>query len=466
MLIPYRSPSLFMFMFQINNILQKHKIAKQGPAVMNSADLTKFFADNSKVPEDADTAFVLDYLITDVEKEPNLQQYNENEFKFVGLLTTKRLLSHCLGTKVKIVHADTTYKLLWEDFPVHVFGTTDYKKSFHLVGIGISTNETAETYEFCFNAIHKGVLEIHENDFEWLALMSDASRAIKKGFEQVHPFGLKRTCYFHMKKAITKRSFTSPVNKTLAIENVSRLNLCADVKMFDKAVELFNAKWIDKEEAFVDYMKKYWFNNENKYFFGGAMAFTPSTNNALESTNRKIKTGFRFLQRYKMSEFKEKVMDMINTFSTEYKTGLKKVVWTVPISDDAWKGGIRFVDSKKEIIKEKETGSNITYNYIPSGDDLKINPDDLETYKAKSWETFDSFYTNMAAIWVVKIADDNINTATCTCPNFMRQYVCKHILGVGLRAKIVPHPPHLRQLSKRPTRRGRPKKTGPALSFE
>lgn len=433
---------------------------------MNVAGLTAFFADNSDVPEDPDTAFILDYLVNDVEKEPNLQHYNENELKFVGFLTTKRLLSHCLGAKVKIIHADTTYKLLWEDFPVHVLGITDHKKSFHLIGIGISTNETSEMYEFCFNAIKNGVLEIHETNLEWLALMSDASRAIKNGFEKVNPFALQRTCYFHMKKAISSRKFTNATNKDLIIENISRLQMSSDVGTFDKGAELFVKKWKNREKDFVEYLQKYWFNPQNKYFFGGAMAFTPSTNNALESTNGKIKVDFRFRQRYRMSEFKDKAMQMIETFSTEYKTGLKKVDWKVPISDDVWKDGIKWAASKKQVIVEKEARFNITRHYIPSDAGLIINPQQLATYKARSWRSFDAFYGNIAAIWVVKIGDNDIETATCTCPPFMKNYVCKHILGIGLRSKIITHPLHLRQLSKRPNRRGRPKKTGPAYSYE
>lgn len=456
-----------LYLFQIQNHLQKYKKEKNGPAVINLKDLTTFFRENSAVPQDLDTPFVLDYLISDTAKSaPDLQHYSEQEFKFACFLTTKRLLSHCLNANASIIHADSTYKLLWEDYPVHVFGITDHKKAFHLMGVGISTHETHAEYEFCFKAMKNGVMNIYEKELEWSSLMSDASGAIKKGFSTVHPHGLRLTCYFHVKKAIKSRNFNNKNNKHRILDDLSRLQASSDVTTFDKGSQLFVKKWIKKENEFVQYMEKYWLKHENKFFFEGSMPKTPSTNNALESTNGKIKIDFNLKHRYKMSEFKGKVMEMIRAFSTEYRDGAKRVDWEVPISAAVWKESLDWANSTKKVVEEKDSTTYVAHYYIPSNKDKIIEPKDLKMYKEQSWTTFDNFCTNIEMIWHIKITNNNIITATCTCPSYLKHYVCRHMLGIGLRLQLVSPPLQARKLSQRKNRRGRPKNNGSGLSYE
>ncbi len=36
----------------------------------------------------------------------------------------------------------------------------------------------------------------------------------------------------------------------------------------------------------------------------------------------------------------------------------------------------------------------------------------------------------------VKFSDELLQNANCTCPNFLKQYVCKHVLGIAIRLKL------------------------------
>lgn len=63
---------------------------------------------------------------------------------------------------------------------------------------------------------------------------------------------------------------------------------------FDLLTKLFITKWRNVEANFVAYFKSQWLQNDVKYWFEGAFAFAPSTNNALESTNNRIKDKRRF----------------------------------------------------------------------------------------------------------------------------------------------------------------------------
>ena len=62
-----------------------------------------------------------------------------DESKFRIFISTKRLLK--LATKSNNIHADGTYKLIWEGMPVLIIGNSDLDRHFHPFGICICSNE-------------------------------------------------------------------------------------------------------------------------------------------------------------------------------------------------------------------------------------------------------------------------------------------------------------------------------------
>lgn len=52
----------------------------------------------------------------------------------------------------------------------------------------------------------------------------------------------------------------------------------------------------------------------------------------------------------------------------------------------------------------------------------------------------------------------DFDTSFCSCPSFLKTYICKNILGVAEKAKIVASPPEAKDVSIGENRkRGRPK---------
>ena len=51
--------------------------------------------------------------------------------------------------------ADTTYKLLYQRYPVLMAGTTDKARAYHAFGIAVCSNERTSAYEFIFSAIKR-----------------------------------------------------------------------------------------------------------------------------------------------------------------------------------------------------------------------------------------------------------------------------------------------------------------------
>lgn len=97
------------------------------------------------------------------------------------MVTTKRLLQN--AAKSQIIHADATYKMIVQKYPVLVFGTSDLdnEQHFHLYGIMVSKFERSDDFAFGFNAIKDGIQSVANILFEPKYLMADAAGAIHAG---------------------------------------------------------------------------------------------------------------------------------------------------------------------------------------------------------------------------------------------------------------------------------------------
>ena len=54
------------------------------------------------------------------------------------------------------MHAEATYKLIWQGFPVLVVES----RHFHPFGIEVCSNENTEDFEFLFNSVRNGFAKI------------------------------------------------------------------------------------------------------------------------------------------------------------------------------------------------------------------------------------------------------------------------------------------------------------------
>ena len=69
-------------------------------------------------------------------------------------------------------------------------------------------------------------------------------------------------------------------------------------------------------------------------------------------------------------------------------------------------------------------------------------------------------------IYIGSIIDHDINKSQCTCFEFLKNYICHHVLAIGYRSKLLSFPNSVTSLPLRKKRgKGRPSKVGPALSF-
>ncbi|CAF1174096.1 unnamed protein product, partial [Didymodactylos carnosus] len=67
-------------------------------------------------------------------------------------ITTRQLLSTTKYSSVLAI--DCTYKVTWNNLPILIFGTSDYKRHFHPIGLClVSSDEGASTYKTLFQGV-------------------------------------------------------------------------------------------------------------------------------------------------------------------------------------------------------------------------------------------------------------------------------------------------------------------------
>ena len=76
-------------------------------------------------------------------------------------ITTKRLIS--FAKLSPLICTDSTYKLIWQNYPVLLAGTIDQQKHFHPIGIMISKKERTKDFAFLFKSIANVLMKINGN---------------------------------------------------------------------------------------------------------------------------------------------------------------------------------------------------------------------------------------------------------------------------------------------------------------
>lgn len=418
-------------------------------------------------PDDDDKAFVADFSI-DYGDEDELENECDDK-KFRIFFTTKRLMKTAL--KSNKIHADATYKLTWEGVPVLISGTTDLDRHFHPFGISVCSNERTEDFKFIFKALANSLekLNLSEN-LQINTLISDASYAIRNGFTNV--FGddtMLIMCWAHVRRNVVKNlHLVAEEFRDDVMEDIDSLQLASNKEIFEKASLLFVKKWRTKRQyQFTDYMNEMWLSTHQNWYEGIA-SYTPSQNNALESFNLRIKKEETFRERMPLSRFLQQSLESVERWSKEYQSNDKQFISVPSVGLKQWTDGYHWAKSNK-IVTSKILENSVEY-YSPVSQETKTTEEQIQTVKEMRWTTFDQYKKRAFNIWIVNFPKDTSDMnekwkeGQCTCPTFLKKFMCKHVIGLSIRLKYVKPPPAAKQVpigEKR--RRGRPNKATKAL---
>ena len=54
-----------------------------------------------------------------------------------------------------------------------------------------------------------------------------------------------------------------------------------------------------------------------------------------------------------------------------------------------------------------------------------------------NWKTFDAYAKDASSIWSIELNQENWKLGKCSCPYFIKNYMCKHLIGISARCKLV-----------------------------
>lgn len=419
---------------QIETHLRTLNTNKLGPTSISLGELEKWCEDNSTPPSDPHQPYVFGHEVC----------YDEPSFCFA--VTSPRLLEQSQNTDHLCV--DATYKIVWEGFPLLVFGRTDRNRSFHLIAAAMTSDEKMASFYFVFDLLKK-------EGYNPNILISDAANAIRNAF--THVFGeesILKMCWTHMRTNVEKYlNLVEQEHRKDIVSDLDSLQLCPDVETFTTGKDLFVKKWSALGQSrFLDYMNGLWFSSHINWFEGVEPAsMTPSTNNALESFNNTIKKEFTLRQKMPVARFRTTFFKMVEKISKTYDS-TKKIATTPALPHALWVKSYQWARSNKP-IKGK-----VPRFTVPAGDRNTIPP------RRKKFASFENFVENIFSSWTIEMNADAWEEGRCTCPEFLKQNICKHILGSAIRLKLVDVPTEAKAvpIGEKP-KRGRPKKATKAL---
>lgn len=458
---------------QVASIIKMHRKVIFGDSKITLEDIVEFCGSHSAIPDDIDTAFVANFEVSAPE-ESDSESSDESEdsscpskAKFRFIITTKRLLLNSL--KSNIIHADTTYKMTIQRYPILIVGTTDLDSSqhFHLLGLVVSKTQNAEDFAFSFRSINETIKKISDVPFAPKVLMADAAEAIHNAFRSVYgEDGTILMCYFHVMKKIDDYPLNNKQNRKSIKEDVRSLRLAWNRTIFQKGMDLFLTKWKEIEPAFVEKFENSWVK-KNANWFVGAYPNTPGTNNGLESFNGSLKIHQTHWRKEGLAAYKVHALQYISDRSKEYMLDKSPYQSEVAISKSVLKRGEKLV-AKKE-IKTKANDQNEVHCFITPGDKIdtkEITDADIDQYLSMIPESFDEFKSNMHTYYMVtyNLNETDWKKGTCTCPTFGLQFMCIHITCIAYKLKLLTKEKrHVLEANNKP---GRPKNASRALVID
>lgn len=271
-------------------------------------------------------------------------------------------------------------------------------------------------------------------------------------------------CRFHVVLNFHKRAFNNPNDEIKMKEDLRQLQTSYSKEVFDIGKQLFLQKWSETEPEFTsNFETQYLQRNPN--WFNGATKRAPKTNNCLERFNGTLKQHQTFYERKTLAVFKDDLMDIVSARSVEYianKTFQHEVEMDKKVQAYSKSNKSMFVESG-------EDGFMIFFVFSGASEEL-ITEQEVRECQTHEYSSFDEFKEKAFRIYEITFPHNPAEwkDATCTCPSFFLNYICKHIVGIAYRLNILVEEKQ-RKKADQPLewkKRGRPKKATSALVID
>lgn len=316
--------------------------------------------------------------------------------------------------------------------------------------------------------------------------MADCAFEIRNGFLSTFPDGTVINCNFHVQKNIEKRAkkdVKDEKKRKQVLSDIKTLQLSQSKEVFDEASKLLINEWKEKTPEFIKYFEENYILQRSNWYEGIAM-LSPSTNNALESTNGKIKLLFTNKRRVTMQEMKNISATMIQNWSQDLANE-KPFEEKVSFTDQEITAAYIWMKQKDtKVLKEPDqiedtegSESSTTSYWVAAKGEKDLKSRMIRDIKDLNFNTFDEFkQKNFRAHKVIihRPIEEPAAFGLCTCKDFFKNFKCVHVLGIAIRMKDFEVSPDLKQKAKqqfessvplpgKKRKAGRPKNATPAL---
>ena len=193
-----------------------------------------------------------------------------------------------------------------------------------------------------------------------------------------------------------------------------------------------------------------------------------------QKQNKIDENGFQYVhtiaKKVPLSRFTVIVFEVVGKWSKERnptRINAKKFEHEPTITLAYWTDGYNWVKLNKEIISISK--SDETIYYIPAGEETTITEKEAKRYENCRFNLFDTYKSAYFKIWCLCLSNnpEEWRASTCTCPFFLKNYICKHVIEMSIRLKYCKPPPEAKNVeigTKR--KRGRPSKARKALLLQ
>ena len=298
-----------------------HRIRKSSKDIFleNTIGGLQTFVNQHSLPEGTtrDKLFVLDHLIS--------EQRSAIVMSTFGLLSIVTTLKDLYNTTV--VATDGTYKLLWNGFPLILFGVVDIMQQFHPVAFLFTSHEDSTAFEFIFNSVKNALDSLFNFALDPSFCISDNADEIFNAAFSVFPECVRINCYAHMIRNVRKKYKKHLKHKDRMDDIINQLQKIQSLSYEDDALKALNLflEMNSDEAEFIHQFKVSYVEGFKKNWIRALLdPGVPCSNNSLERFNSAMKTTLTFHQRLSAFELLTGMVEWMRQISVDHGSDLPK----------------------------------------------------------------------------------------------------------------------------------------------
>lgn len=342
--------------------------------------------------------------------------------------------------------SDATYKVNEHDYPLILVGGIDVNQKFHLLAFSVTTREETSNYKFLFETLRDSVKKQQLKDLKPDILVADGAGAIAAGFKET--FDDNETiivmCYFHVIKNVKKMMASKyPVkqdDRDKVLKDIGKIHNSHSKVVFDRSIHLFSEKWTREYADFCKYFVDVW-HVKHPGWYNGFLPKCPSTNNGTEGFNSALKRNHTYRELMPLGALNIELFRLLRSKSLKYET--KNIPKEITIEVDLWITAIDWKTKLNRSISVAINSTKTTY-YVPStisiSNDIFLTSDSVKIYNEMEAADFDDFMHLMSSMWRIDINTADFENSTCSCPQWVSQGICKHVIGIGITLNVLQPP--------------------------